>query len=159
MSSWGIRANLDPLGAAMDKLRDNARKQGKEFGRKEAGFFLRIMKRVSWESAPSRATIQAVYDGLVASGRRWYMVRRGRSRTPEQELARRLRARGTFARRWFIASITQPSRWRIRILLVDRADYSDRISARDGTIKRAKEKTLRGWKSKLDRMAKRISNI
>ena len=153
MNSWGIQANLDPLGNAMNALRDRAQKEGKDFGKKEASIFLTIMRRVSWKSAPSRDTIQAVYDRLYHEGRRWFMVRRGNSKTPEEELQRRFKARGTFARRWFVASVTNPSPWRIRILLVDKATYSSQIAERDGTIPKAQNIALGKWESKLNRLA------
>jgi len=150
--SLNLRANLDPLGAALEKMRRNARSKGRQFGRDQAGFFLRIMRRFSWESAPTRDELRGVYQRLG-----WRMIRRRGTRTPEAELARRLRARGTFARSWFIAKVTDLGS-RIRILLVDRAEYSSVIAARDGTIEKAKTKTLRGWKSKLDRVAKQITS-
>lgn len=155
--SWGIKANLDPLGAALDKMREDALKQGKDFAKKESNFFLRVMRKISWESAPSRQTLYSVYNRLAGEGKLWSMIRRGGTKTPEAELERRLRARGTFARRWFVASITQPSKWRIRILLVDKATYSSQIAERDGTVEKAKTKTLQNWKSKLDRVASSIT--
>lgn len=155
--SWGIKANLDPLGTALDKMREDAARQGKDFAKKESGFFLRTMRKISWDSAPDRSTIYGVYNRLAGQGRLWSMIRRGGTKTPEAELLRRLKARGTFARRWFVASITQPNKWRIRILLVDKATYSSQIADRDGTIEKAKAKTLQNWKGKLDKVAKSLT--
>lgn len=149
--SWNLHANLDPLGAALNKLRDDAHKEGRELAQKEAGIFLRIMKRFSWQSAPSREEINAVYERLG-----WKMKRRKGTKTPEQERDRRLRARGTFARAWFVVKVTDMGS-RIRILLKDKANYSEEIAARDGTIEKAQQRTLRGWGSKLDRVARKIA--
>ena len=66
--SWGIKANLDPLGAALDKMREDALKQGKDFAKKESNFFLRVMRKISWESAPSRQTLYSVYNRLAGEG-------------------------------------------------------------------------------------------
>lgn len=132
-------------------MRSDAQQQGKQFGRQQSTIFLRIMRRISWESAPSRAELDAVYHRFG-----WRMIRRQGTRTPEQELARRKRVRGTFARRWFVASVSDLGS-RIRILLVDRANYSEEIARRDNTVARAQQRTLRGWGDKLNRIARRLA--
>ncbi len=149
--SLNLHANLDPLGAALNKLRDDAHKEGKQLAKVEANVFLRIMKRVSWKSAPTRETINAVYLRLG-----WRMKRRKGTKTPEAERDRRLRARGTFARAWFVVSVSDLGS-RIRILLKDKANYSEGIAERDGTVEKAQQTTLRGWGSKLDRIARKIT--
>ena len=149
--SWNLRANLDPLGEALQKLRRDAVKEGRNFAKQESNVFLRIMKRVSWQSAPTRETIQSVYERLG-----WRMKRRRGTKTPEQERDRRLRARGTFARAWFVIKVTDYG-MRIRILLKDKAKYSTEIAERDGTIEKAQQRTLRGWRNKLNRVARKLA--
>jgi hypothetical protein len=149
--SYNIRANLDPLGEALQKLKADAHKEGRTLAKVESNVFLRIMKRFSWESAPTRETIKSVYERLG-----WRMRRRRGTKTPEAERDRRLRARGTFARAWFVVSVTEVGS-RIRILLKDKADYSSQIAERDGTIEKAQQRTLRGWGDKLNRVARRLA--
>lgn len=149
--SYNIRANLDPLGTALSKLKADAHKEGKTLAKKESNVFLRIMKRVSWQSAPTRETINSVYERLG-----WKMKRRRGTKTPEAERDRRLRARGTFARAWFVVSVSEVGS-RIRILLKDKAEYSSEIADRDGTIQKAQQRTLRGWGNKLNRVAKKLA--
>ena len=149
--SWNLHANLDPLGAALNKLRDDAHKEGRTLAKKESNVFLRIMKRVSWQSAPTREEITSVYERLG-----WRMKRRKGTKTPEAERDRRLRARGTFARAWFVVSVSEAGS-RIRILLKDKANYSTEIAERDGTIEKAQQRTLRGWGNKLNSVAKKLA--
>ena len=149
--SWNLHANLDPLGAALSKLKADAHKEGRTLAKQESNVFLRIMKRISWQSAPTREEINTVYARLG-----WKMKRRKGTKTPEAERDRRLRARGTFARAWFVVSVSEAGS-RIRILLKDKANYSTEIAERDGTIEKAQQRTLRGWGSKLNRVAKKLA--
>jgi hypothetical protein len=106
------------MSLAFDKLQEDAEKKGHELGEDSANFFLRLTKKMGWKAAPPKETIQAL---LGQYGGR---LKRKPGVTPEKEIARRLRARGTFARRWYIQKV-EKSRLNIKIWIANTVSYAD----------------------------------
>jgi len=137
---------------AFDKMRSMAEKKGKELGRSQARIFLGLVRRNSWKEAPARDELQAVYDRLS-----WKMRRRKGTKTPEKELKRRIRARGTFARGWRISRVIEQP-YRIRIWLEDSVTYAPAVENKSHPAENA-AKTIGGqFKSKLDKYASQVTS-
>lgn len=134
----------------MDRMRDSAAAKGKDLAKQQGEFFLRDMKRESWEIAPTPAELSAVAEKL-----KWRLKRK-KGKTPGQELQRRIRARGTMARGWKITRIDS-QKYRIRIWLEDDVGYSGKVDAEKGVTDKAEKKRGGEWKKKLDQLAERVT--
>lgn len=112
--------NFDPSGLnrAMDRMQESAEKRGRDFAQDQGTFFLRLTQKIAWTLAPTKDLLQGLL--LTYGGR----LKRKPGVTPAKEIARRKRARGTFARRWYISKI-EKSKYRIRIWISNTVTYAD----------------------------------
>ena len=136
---------------AMDKMRDNAESQGKTLAEKMSGEFLKDIKAQSWQIAPTPEKITAKAKELK------FRLKRKPGVSPRQELARRIRARGTFARKWQVWK-TESRKNSIRIWLIDTSAESGKVDEEKKVSAKAEKITGRKYRSKLDQMAKKIFN-
>lgn len=145
---------FDPSGLtqALDQMNDRAKSQGKDLVDVLAQGFLKDIKAEGWKIAP---TPEELVD--TAKKLKWKLKRKP-GVTPAKELSRRIRAKGTFARKW--------KRWKeesysngFRIWLIDTAGESDKVDKAKGVSDRAEKITGRKFKSKLDAMASRITSM
>jgi len=136
---------------AMDKMRDNAERQGKTLAEKMSVEFLRDIKAESWKIAPTAETITSKVKELK------FRLKRKPGVSPVRELARRIRARGTFARKWKIWK-TESQKYSIRIWLIDTATASGLVDEEKKVSTKAEKITGKKYKDKLDQMATNIMN-
>ena len=134
---------------AMDKMQKNAEIQGKTLAEKMSIEFLKDMKSESWKIAPTAETISAKARELK------FRIKRKKGVTPARELARRIRARGTFAKSWKIWK-TESQKYSIRIWLIDMATASEKVDNDKKVSVKAEKITGKKYKDRLDKMATSI---
>ena len=144
---------FDPSGmnSAFDKMRATARKRGRDLAEDQGGFFVKMARTLGWKVAPSKEKLIDVAGSL---GDR---LRRKPGVTPRQELARRIRARGTFARGWHISHI-ENARARIRIWIMNRVTYSGIVDDRTKVASKAADVVGGKFKAKLDKLASQCTS-
>ena len=140
------------LERAFKRMEDGAKKSGKTLAEKQGAVFLGTLKKESWKIAPSRETLTAVAERL--KGR----LKRKKGVTPAKELARRIRARGTFARGWAITKI-ESSGFRIRIWMEDSSADSAKVDSLKGVSNKSAEITGKSYKERLDKYASQVAGI
>ncbi len=112
---------------------ERATARGTTLAYSKGKFFVRMARKIGWDSAPSVAELQAVRERLG-----WRMIRRGNAKTPDAELARRIRRRGTFAKGWnFLRYEVSTVGYKIRIWIRNKVGYSKLIDDRDHTAEKA----------------------
>lgn len=143
--------HFDPSGlySAFDKLREDASGQGKQLADVLAAGFLKDMKDEGRKIAPTPEELTAKAVEL-----KWRLKRKP-GVTPAKELARRIRAKGTFARGWIIAKV-ESEKFRVRIWLVDRSSQSDKVDTEKKVSDRAEKMTGNKFKTKLDALASKL---
>lgn len=142
---------FDPSGLtqAMDRMNDNAAKQGKTLAEQMSAIFLSDIKKEGREIAPTP-------EHLVETAKKLkWRLKRKPGVSPGKELARRIRARGTFARGWKFWK-TESSRYNIRIWLIDTAASSGLVNDQKGVSKRAEKTTGTKFKTRLNALADKI---
>lgn len=145
---------FDPSGLqrAFEKMDDAARNHGKTMAEDQGNFFLKTMKQESWKIAPTPATLNE-----VAAKLQWRLKRK-KGVTPAEELQRRMRARGTFARGWRITKVDR-ARYKIRIWMIDDAKQSGKVDAEKNVSNKAEKITGRSYKNKLNKLADKVAGI
>lgn len=145
---------FDPSGLkqAFDRMEEGAESHGKTLAEDQSKFFLKHMKKESWKVAPTPSTLNSVAERL--KGR----LKRKKGVTPMEELQRRMRARGTFARGWAITK-TEQAGYRIRIWMVDSSSQSGKVDDEKKVSNKAERITGKSYKSKLDKLADKVTSI
>lgn len=136
------------MNRAFDRIKKSAEKRGRDLGQDQGNFFLRMTKKLGWQLAPSKDMLNGLLSSL--GGR----LKRKPGVSPVQEIARRKRARGTFARRWYISKIEmRPSV--IRIWISNTVTYADlpRLAV---VVKKSAEIVGGRFQKRLVGMAKKI---
>ena len=133
----------------MDKMRDNAERQGKTLAEKMSYEFLKDIKDESWKIAPTAQKITAKAQELK------FRLKRKRGVSAIQELRRRIRARGTFARKWKIWKV-ESQKYSIRIWLIDTATGSGIVDEQKKVSNKAEKITGKKYKDKLDQLANNL---
>jgi len=136
---------------AMDKMRDNAERQGKTLAEKMSYEFLKDIKDESATITPTAETITSKAKELK------YRLKRKPGVSPIRELARRIQARGTFKRRWKIWK-TESQKYSIRIWLINTSAESEKVDDQKKVSTKAEKITGKKYKDKLDQMATNIMN-
>lgn len=113
-----MRFDAKGMSLAFEKMQKDAEKKGNDLAQQQGNLFVRLARKLGWTKAPTRELIGNL---LSQYGGR---LKRKPGVTPEQEVKRRMRARGTFARRWKIWKIER-SRLRIRIWIFNTVTYAD----------------------------------
>lgn len=142
---------FDPSGLtqAMDRMRENAAGQGRTLSEQMSKVFLADMKEQGRMIAPTPDTLVQKAKSL-----KWRLKRKP-GVTPGKELARRIRARGTFARKWKIWK-TEGEKYNIRIWLIDTAANSGIVDEQKGVSKKAERITGNKYKSRLGALAQKL---
>jgi len=143
---------FDPSGlyAAFDKMRDHAASQGKTLADAQGKDFLNEAKKQGRIIAPTPETLVEKAKSL-----KW-RLRRKKGVTPGKELSRRIRARGTFARGWFISSITS-EKFRIRIWITNKSADSEKVDTQKKVSDKAEKASGGRFKTRLDRLANSVT--
>lgn len=143
---------FDPTGlyAAFDKMRDNAAAKGKDLADVQSRDFLITVKQEGRKIAP---TPQELYD--TAERLKWRLKRKP-GVSPQKELKRRIRARGTFARGWQILKI-ESQKFRIRIWLIDKSAESEKVDQQHKVSDTAEKKSGGRFKARLNKLADAIT--
>ncbi len=144
-----MRFEPSGLYSAFEKMRDDAASKGKDLAFVMAGQFLRNMREEGRKIAPTAEELTATAQRLKGRLKR-------EKGTPEKELARRIRAKGIFARKWKIAR-KESQKYRVRIWLIDTAGSSDKVDTEKRVSDKAEKTTGRKFKTKLDAMAERVT--
>jgi len=113
--------------------------------------FLNEAKKQGRIIAPTPETLVAKAKEL-----KWRLKRKP-GVTPGKELARRIRARGTFARGWFISNITS-EKFKIRIWITNKSAESEKVDQIKKVSDKAEKATGGRFKSRLDRLAKSVTS-
>ena len=145
---------FDPSGMnqAFDKMRKQAQVKGKDFAEEQGGFFLAMARKFGWQAAPTR---QQLLDKAISL--KW-RLRRKPGVTAKKELARRQRARGTFAKGWVITKITQ-SAYVIRVWIGNAVSYAGIVDEKKKTAEKAATVVGGKFKERLNRLAKAITSV
>ncbi len=145
---------FDPSGLnrAFERMEKTAHSKGKDLAVQQGNFFNSMARKIGWEIAPTRDELEAVFRKL--NGR----MKRAKGKTPLQELERRKRARGTFARGWHVLKL-ESLRGRIRIWIGNDVKYSGIVEDQHDTTKKAGQIVQGRFRGKLDRYAKQVTGV
>ena len=135
----------------MDRMSENAANQGKTLAEQMSQVFLSDMKAQGRLIAPTPDTLAAKAKEL-----KWRLKRKP-GVSPGKELARRIRARGTFARKWKIWK-TESQKFKIRIWLIDTAANSGLVDDQKKVSDKAEKITGNKYKARLNALADKILN-
>lgn len=133
-------------------MEKSAHTQGKTVAEKQGAFFLGLTRKLGWKAAPTRQELDQVAQQLG------WRLKRKPGVTAAQELSRRKRARGTFARGWVAGKIEQ-SGTRIRIWIYNFVDYAKVVEDKKHPAQQAATMVQREYKSKLQRLAERVTSV
>ena len=133
-------------------MEKTAQSKGKDLAVEQGNFFVVMARRLGWTVAPSKDELDAVFQKL--RGR----LKRKKGVTPLQELARRKRARGTFARGWKLSHIEKKPR-AIRIWIGNAVNYAGIVEDEHHTTKKAADVVQDRFKGKLDRLAQQVTGV
>jgi len=132
-------------------MRDQAASKGKTMADVQGKDFLNEAKKQGRIIAPTPETITATAKRL--KGR----IKRKPGISPGKELARRIRARGTFARGWFISNITS-EKFKIRIWITNKSAESEKVDQIKKVSDKAEKATGGRFKSRLNKLADSLTN-
>lgn len=145
---------FDPSGlyAAMDRMRENAAAKGKTLGEVQSQDFLNEIRKKGRAIAPTP-------ELLVSTAKKiGWRLKRKPGVSPGQELQRRIRARGTFARGWKLWK-TESEKFRIRIWLIDTAGESAKVDAQKGVSDAAEKASGGRFKTRLNKLADQVTKF
>jgi hypothetical protein len=131
-------------------MRDQAASQGKTMATVQGNDFLNEAKKQGREIAPTPEKLVATAKKL-----KWRLKRKPGVK-PGKELSRRIRARGTFAKGWFISSVTS-EKFRIRIHLTNKSSESGKVDAEKKVSDKAEKITGRRFKTRLEKLADSVT--
>jgi hypothetical protein len=143
---------FDPSGlyGAFDRMRDQAASQGKSLATVQGNDFLKEAKTQGRLIAPTPEKITAKAKQL--KGR----LKRKPGVTPAKELSRRIRARGTFAKGWFISKVDS-EKFKIRIWITNKSAESAKVDAQKKVSDKAEKITEKRFKSRLEKLAESVT--
>ena len=147
-----MRFDASGLYSAFDRMQENASAKGKDLATVQANDFLSEMKKDGRAIAPTPETLKGVAEKLG------WRLRRKKGVSPEKELQRRIRARGTFARFWKIWK-TDSEKFRIRIWLIDDGADSAKVDAQKGVSEKAVNASGGRFKSRLNKLADAVTKF
>lgn len=145
-----MRFDPSGLNQAFDRMSERAASQGKNLADVQGKDFLNEAKKQGRMIAPTAEKITAKAVQL-----RWRLKRKP-GVTPAKELTRRIRARGTFAKGWFISNVTS-ERFRIRIWITNKSAESEKVDQQKQVSDKAEKASGGRFKSRLDRLAESLT--
>jgi hypothetical protein len=145
---------FDPSGlyAGFDRLREAAAAKGKDLADVQAADFIKEERDQGRKIAPTADELTSKAISL-----KWHLKRKP-GVTPAKELARRIRARGTFGKGWRIQKITS-EKFRIRIWLVNTSGESEKVDEAHKTSDRAEKITGKRFRDRLEKMASQTMGV
>jgi hypothetical protein len=140
---------FDPSGfdSAFDRMEETAKRGGRTVAEQQGQFFIKIAKAQGWLIAPSTQTIIEKVKSLKGRIRHYK-----KGSTVKQELDRRIRARGTFARKWVTTKIESVG-FSIRIWVMNKSAFSEIVDKQKHVFDKSAEMAKSGYKAKLDKLA------
>lgn len=148
---FSMRFDVSGMKRAFERMEQTAQNRGKSLAKDQGGFFLRMAKRLGWQLAPSKEELLALKNEY---GNR---LRRKKGRTVDQEVARRVRARGAYAKSWMFDRI-ESNKYRIRIWIKNRTNYSGLLERQKHVAARAAAMVGGRFQEKLKRYAKQVTD-
>jgi len=137
--------------SAFDKMRDQAASKGKDMATVQGADFLNEAKKQGRLIAPTAETLTETAKKL--KGR----LKRKPGVTPAKELARRIRAKGTFGRGWFISNVTS-ERFKIRIWITNKSANSAEVDSEKKVSDKAEKASGGRFKIRLDKLASSVTS-
>ena len=131
-------------------MRDDAASKGKDLADIQGKDFLNEAKKQGRIIAPTAETLTAKAKQL--KGR----LKRKPGVSPAKELARRIRAKGTFGRGWFISGITS-EKFRIRIWIKNKSADSEKVDQQKKVSDKAEKASGGRFKTRLNRLAESVT--
>lgn len=133
-------------------MNDRAHSQGRELVDVVGAEFLKVIRDEGRKIAPTP-------DELTATAKKiGWRLRRKPGVSPGKELARRIRSRGTFARKWQKWK-TEGSRTRFIIWLIDLAADSEKVDRNNKVSNRASAITTKAFQNRLNKMADKLASM
>jgi len=164
-----LSAKFDPssLNIAFDKMRKDARAQGKPLAMQNANFFVRMAKKIAKEdSTPTVQEMESkrslgfrlkIKDPRITTVQGWYKRSlKDRKQIIDEEIARRIRARGTFAKGWRFWKF-EDSGDVIRIWVKNSVGYAEKINERDHTGEKAAVFVAKLFQRKLNSLSDKLT--
>lgn len=144
---------FDPSGLkrAFDRMEKSSKSRGKKLSGDQGRFFVAVCRRLGWKLAPSKEELQALVQRL---GNR---VKRPKGKTVQQEIARRIRMRGAYARSWMIDRV-EHSGFIIRVWIHNRTNYSGILEQEKHVAEQAANIVGGRFQSRLQRYAKQVTD-
>tara|TARA_R110000868_G_scaffold59271_1_gene181954 strand:- start:4944 stop:5369 length:426 start_codon:yes stop_codon:yes gene_type:complete len=136
---------------AFDKIRDAAASQGKDLAKVQGDDFLNEAKKQGRIIAP---TAQELTDKAVKLK---FRLKRKPGVSPAKELARRIRAKGTFARGWFISKVTS-EKFKIRIWITNKSAESEKVDNQKKVSDKAEKASGGRFKGRLEKLANSVTS-
>lgn len=132
-------------------MEQTAQREGKTMTEKQGEFFIKIAKAQGWLIAPNPQTIIDKVKSLKGRIRHYK-----KGSTVQQELQRRIRARGTFARKWVTTRIESVG-FSIRIWVMNKSAYSEIVDRQKGVFDKSKAIAQSGFRDRLNKLADKIT--
>ena len=133
-------------------MEESAKREGKTMTEKQGEFFIKIAKAQGWLIAPSPETIINKVKSLKGRIRHYK-----KGSTVQQELQRRIRARGTFARKWVTTKIESVG-FSIRIWVMNKSAFSEVVDNEKHVFDKSASIAQRGFKDRLGKLADKITS-
>lgn len=131
-------------------MREQAASKGEDLANVQGVDFLNEAKKQGRLIAPTPETLNEVAKRL--KGR----LKRKPGVTPQKELARRVRARGVFARGWYLSNVTS-EKFKIRIWITNKSRNSDEVDSEKKVSDKAEKASGGRFKSRLDKLASTLT--
>ena len=145
---------FDPSGLlrAFDRMEKAAQSKGKDLAVQQGDFFNSMARKLGWQLAPSKDVLFGIYRKM--KGR----LKRKKGVTALQELARRQRARGTFARGWHVMKV-ESTRSRFRVWIGNNKNSAGIVEDKFHSAKTAARIVQRQLQGKMERFAKQVTGV
>jgi hypothetical protein len=141
--------DMSGMNKAFDRMRENASRQGKDLAKVQADDFLKSLRMEGKAIAP---TPDRIFTDVKNAG---FKIYRKPGKSVQQEIQRRIRARGTFGRAWQIVKITS-EKFAIRVWMINKSGESAKVDAKKGVSDKAEKISGNRFKSRLNRLADSI---
>jgi hypothetical protein len=146
-----MRFDGSAINRALEKMEKLQKKKGKIMMKKHGRFFVNRTRRVAREHMPTPAIITA--EAQVLGNR---IKRRGKAKTAAQELARRIKAIGLFARGWRFWKFDTPKD-HIRLWIHDTIGYAESQDSKYSPSVIAADQLRGEFAAKMQRMMDEIA--
>jgi len=141
--------DMSGMNKAFERMRENASRQGRDLAKVQADDFLKSLKMEGKAIAP---TPDRIFSDVKNAG---YKIYRKKGQTVQQEIKRRIRARGTFGRAREIVKITS-EKFKIQVWMINKSGESAKVDAQKGVSDKAEKISGNRFKSRLNRLADSI---